>query len=574
MRTPKELYLSERTIYKPELSACPYCGGPLVLYNYLAWDKTVQTLDRVLSIASRPGHCANPTCPGHDARLLSAEGQQIALPGSTYGYDVLARIGWLRQERREIYADIRGNLASRIQISESHVRYLYQQVYLPLLACHERQYWDHLAQAAQQHGGLIIAIDGLAPEGGEPQLWFIRELLTGLTLRSGWLSRFDQLTFEVFLHPLSQLPWPILAVLSDKQKGLPPAVSTVLPDARHHFCHAHYLKNLAEPLADADSAFKVELRKAVRQEVGVLIRAEKPTEAPQSNVLTVTGLLPDDPPAIAEPESSEPESPVALSSDAALADEVVTHLLRHTRYLLTLKGRPPFRLAGIETYQRLQGVVALTDELLDHRCDPRMARLNQGLRAALPPFASEYQDLQRGTTWLQDIDRILESPDDSPITGEQVSQQLRTYLDGLLNLPDVSPRLDAFRHHLDKVSTSYWPGLFHCYDLEGLPRTNNDVESLFRDTQRRLLRTTGQKGQTRRALQRIGAWELLPRPPTEAECLDALRQVPPSQLAKEQQRLRRHQERFRLRTRSTRRINAQFDKLRQQWLSLAATSTG
>ena len=574
MRTPKELHPSERIIYKPELPACSRCEGALMMYNYLAWDKTVQTLDRVLSIASRPGHCADPTCPEHDARLLSAEGQQIALPDSTYGYDVVARIGWLRQERREIYADIRGDLASRIQISESHVRYLYQQVYLPLLACHERQYWDHLAQAAEQHGGLIITLDGLAPEGGEPQLWFIRELLTGLTLRSGWLSRFDQLTFEAFLHPLSQLAWPILAVLSDKQKGLLPAVSTVLPDAHHHFCHAHYLRNLAEPLAEADSAFKVELRKAVRQEVGVLIRAEKPTEAPQSNVLTVTGLLPDDPPAAVEPESPEPESSVVPSSDAALADEVVTHVLRHTRYLLTLKGRPPFRLAGIETYQRLQGVITLTEELLDHRCDPRMARLNQGLRVALPPFADEYRDLQRGTAWLQNIDRILKPPDDSPITGEQVSQQLRTYLDGLLNLSDVSLRLDAFRHHLDKVSISYWPGLFHCYDLEELPRTNNDVESLFRDTKRRLLRTTGQKGQTRRALQRIGAWELLPRPPTEAECLDALRQVPPSQLGKEQGRLRRHQERFRLRTRSTRRINAQFNKLRQQWLSLAATSTG
>jgi len=295
------------------------------MYNYLAWDKTVQTLDRVLSIASRPGHCADPTCPEHDARLLSAEGQQIALPGSTYGYDAVARIGWLRQERREIYADIRADLTPRVQISESHVRYLYQQVYLPLLACHERKYWDHLAQAAQQHSGLIIAIDGLAPEGGEPQLWFIRELLTGLTLRSGWLSRFDQPTFEAFLHPLGQLPWSILAVLSDKQKGLLPAVSTVLPDARHHFCHAHYLKNLAEPLAEADSAFKVELRKTVRQEAGVLIRTEKPTEAAQPNVLTVTGLLPDNPPAAVEPESSEPEPSVAPASDAALANEVVTH---------------------------------------------------------------------------------------------------------------------------------------------------------------------------------------------------------------------------------------------------------
>jgi glutaredoxin len=63
--------------------------------------------------------------------------------------------------------------------------------------------------------------------------------------------------------------------------------------------------------------------------------------------------------------------------------------------------------------------------------------------------------------------------------------------------------------------------LFHCYDIEGLPRTNNDLESHFRDTQRRLLRTTGQKGQTRRALQRTGAWELLLRPPIEARCLAA-----------------------------------------------------
>jgi hypothetical protein len=280
MRTPKRLYPNERIIYKPELSACLQCGGPLNLCNHLAWDKTVQTLGGVLSVATRPGFCADPQCPGHHTRLLSAEGQQVAPPGSTYGYDVLAHIGWLRQERRDAYAEIQADLASQIQISESHVRYLYQQVYLPLLACHERQYWACLAQTARQHGGLIISLDGLAPEGGEPQLWFIRELLAGLILRSGWLSRFDQLTFEAFLEPLTRLPWPILAVMSDKQKGLPEAVAAVVPSALHQFCHAHYLKNLAEPLAKADSAFNVELRKAVRAEVGLLIRAEKTSPTP------------------------------------------------------------------------------------------------------------------------------------------------------------------------------------------------------------------------------------------------------------------------------------------------------
>jgi hypothetical protein len=574
MRTPKQLYFNERIIYKPELSACPHCGGSLVMSNYLSWDKTVQTLDGVLSVASRPGFCADPACPGHPMRLLSAEGQQIAPPDSTYGYDVLTRIGWLRQERRDAYAEIQADLAGRVQISESHVRYLYQQVYLPLLACHERQYRVCLAQTAQRYGGLIITLDGLAPEGGEPQLWFIRALLCNLTLRSGWLSRFDQATFEAFLEPLAQLDWPILAVLSDKQKGLPEAVASVLPGARHHFCHSHYLKNLAEPLAEADSAFNVQLRQAVRAEVGLLIRAEQVTDTPQPALLTVTGLLPDPPLPDPQAVTSEPAPVVTPQSDASLAEEVVTHVLRHTRYLLTLKGRPPFRLAGIETYQRLQSVVTLAEELLAHRHDAHLARLHAGLQTALALFATEHQELQQGATWVRDIDRILTPPDDHPTTGEQVAQRLRTYLDDLLALPDLPPRLDTFRHHLNKVSTSYWPGLFHCYDIEGLPRTNNDLESHFRDTQRRLLRTTGQKGQTRRTLQRIGAWELLPRPPTEAHCLAALRQVPSDQLAAEQQRLRQHLERFRLHTRSIRRVNVQFDQLRQQWFTIAATSTG
>jgi len=85
MRTPKRLYAQQRLIYHPELLTCPHCGDLLVMCNYLAWDKIVQTLDCVLSVASRPGHCPHATCAGSWMRLLSAEAQSIALPGSTYG---------------------------------------------------------------------------------------------------------------------------------------------------------------------------------------------------------------------------------------------------------------------------------------------------------------------------------------------------------------------------------------------------------------------------------------------------------------------------------------------------------
>ena len=113
MRTPKELYPVERMIYKPGITMCLHCGRPLALCNYLAWDKRVQTLAGVMSVASRPGHCVEQACPGYPMRVLSAEGQQVGLPNSTYGYDVLARIGWLRQEHRDTYAEIRSALMGR-----------------------------------------------------------------------------------------------------------------------------------------------------------------------------------------------------------------------------------------------------------------------------------------------------------------------------------------------------------------------------------------------------------------------------------------------------------------------------
>jgi len=507
-------------------------------------------------------------------RLLSATAQRLAIPGSTYGYDVLARIAWWRQESRATYREIHTALASQVRISVSHVGYLYQQVYLPLLACHERQHQDHLAQIAQAQGGLIIALDGLAPQGGEPQIWFIRELTSGFTLRSGWLSQQDQPTFEAFLKPLTHLEWPILAVLSDKQTGLVPAVATVFPNSHYQFCQAHYLRNLAEPLAEADAAFKGELRKTVRQRVGDLIRQEPGTAPGHAGVLTVTGLLstPLEKPTAPAAQSRTPRD--TLTASEPKANEVITQLFRHTRYLLTLKGRPPFRLAGLETYERLHNVAQLSLDLLATRYDPRLAQLYQGLQAALTPVAETYHALHQGAAWLRDIAYILAPCPTYPMSAAQVAGQLRSYLDTVVRWPDVTPTIYEFGRHLDKVSRSYWLGLFHCYDVPGLPRTNNALESHFRETGRRLLRTTGQKGLTQRTLQRQGAWELLPHPSTEAQVLDAVCQTPLAELVQERQRFAAHRQRFRLQSRSLKQTQAQFDQLRQQWSTFQPTGTG
>jgi hypothetical protein len=477
---------------------------------------------------------------------------------------VIAQIGWQRQTHCEQFEMIHEVLQSRLQISEAQVRYLYHYQYLPLLACHERQQLERLKAVAEQ-SGLILSLDGLAPEGGEPQLWVVRELQTELTLRSGWLSRQDQTAFVHFLQPIADWGLRVAAVMSDKQRGLVPAVAEVLPEARHGFCQMHYLKNAAAPVAEADEAMKITLRKEVREEVGDLIRQER-VEKP--GVLTVTGLLPspveEDQSDVGNAQAPQiPPGPVVREREAIVQD-----ILRRVRYLLTLKGRPPFRLAGIEMFERLTEVETCLDTMIHHQADPRLVQLRQGLHTALLSIHSDYTDLRQAADWLDHITDLLD-PAGKPVrSGAEVRQELFVYLDDIRRESQVSPRLYDFCQTIYQTSLNYASGLFHCYDVPGLPRTNNDRESEFRDLNRRLLSTTGQKALVRRIIQREGAWELIPRPNSLRETLCALSHISPEAFQQEQQRVRHHRHRFRLHTRSAKQSQAQLKQLEQRWCAL------
>ena len=56
----------------------------------------------------------------------------------------------------------------------------------------------------------------------------------------------------------------------------------------------------------------------------------------------------------------------------------------------------------------------------------------------------------------------------------------------------AGPLAGAVDHFL-KVTRSYRPGLFHCYAVADLPRTNNDLERLFGSYRRHERRATGRK---------------------------------------------------------------------------------
>lgn len=579
MRTQKQLYPRTSNVYTCELETCAICGSQLVQSDCLSGRKIVQTMSSVFRMAYYPKQCPIPGCAGYQSSLRSAEWQQIAPLYGTYGFDVIASIGWQRQTLHQTFGEIHTDLADQVQVSESQVRYMYTYQYLPLLACHERVSWAELKRISDEMG-LILTLDGLAPEGGEPQLWLIRELRTGKTLRSGWMSEQSQTAFENFLAPIVEMGLRVEAVMSDKQRGLVPAVGVVLPKAKHAFCQGHYLNNIAEPVATVDEAMKVSLRKAVRQHVGELIR---PEQVERPGVLTVTGLLPSGPeeapsnelPTNLLSETTSDELAVGLEAEMEQPDlvqqeqeEIVVAFKRRVRYLLTLKGRPPFRLAGIEMYERLAEVSGCLDELIAHAPDPCLVQLHQGLEQALTTFEPDYDNLNQAAGWLHQISDLLDPTDKPALTGEQVQEALLTYLDDIRDQGQDNAVLTKLAKQIVKTTHNYKIGLFHTYDIPDLPRTNNDRESEFRGLNQHLLRTTGQKGATRRLIQRSGAWELIPRPDSLTETIEAISTVENSEYKKEQTRVCSHRKRFQFHTRSVKLSRKQLQGLKERWFRL------
>ena len=79
--------------------------------------------------------------------------------------------------------------------------------------------------------------------------------------------------------------------------------------------------------------------------------------------------------------------------------------------------------------------------------------------------------------WVHRAARLLENEDE--LSGQQVRQQMEDLLDEIRDDQATVGTLQPATAHFLKVSASYWPGLFHCYDIDGVPRTNNELEQYF-----------------------------------------------------------------------------------------------
>jgi hypothetical protein len=197
-------------------------------------------------------HADSPDC-AHRGQHYHASGVlRISLPQSTYGLDVLAFIGWQHEQEHKQLVEVQSMLNGRgVEVCERNVGRLYRQ-FLALLGGMNERVRRKLDEIVKEHGGLVWGIDVLQPEGHGTLLYVLYEVLSGTPVAGVQLDHPTADELVEWLKPYQELPYKVLATLSDGEKAIIAALEACWPNAPRQRCQEHYLGNLAEPVLKVD----------------------------------------------------------------------------------------------------------------------------------------------------------------------------------------------------------------------------------------------------------------------------------------------------------------------------------
>ena len=120
-----------------------------------------------------------------------------------------------------------------------------------------------------------------------------------------------------------------------------------------------------------------------------------------------------------------------------------------------------------------------------------LSRLQSLLVRGLRDTADLWPDVRVGYRWVHQVAHILSNQAQGAVL--TVQRRLGGLLGAMTRHQRAAGTLEPALVHFRKVTRSYWPGLFSCYTVPDLPRTNNDLEQFFGAYRYHDRRTTGRK---------------------------------------------------------------------------------
>jgi hypothetical protein len=287
---------------------CRTCGGALTTCDHR--HHRVFTLNGPVHLICKLAHCPTRACPAHPQTLSPEAETAITMPWWVLGWDVVCWLGQRRFARHWSVGQLRAEMVDTYQIRlsadaiETSI-HRYQQM-LAARHCDPQM----LAATYAQVDTVSLAIDGLQPEKGHETLYVVRELERkrvwfAEALLSSATAEVQQLLAQARVWA-ERLGKPVRLWISDKQDAFVRGIAAEFPEVPHQYCTNHFLRDVAQPVLDADSRAKVKMRRTIRgwRAIERAVLAEQRALPTPASTISSVGVHSTEPP----PPETRPET--------------------------------------------------------------------------------------------------------------------------------------------------------------------------------------------------------------------------------------------------------------------------
>ena len=275
-----------RRWYRPVEHECLDCHRTLREAVGLS-RRTVITLQGIIKVNHAGYRCPNPQCVGHQRTYRSVVADALALPGFTFGMDIVLLVGRLRLGRHQTVDEVHQELQERlaplgVSISRREILYLFEAYCTLLRASSEVKDDQPWLAEVKKNGGIIVSVDGIQPDKGNETIYLVRDALTGRVLAAENVTSSETAVMKALLAPVVALGVAVLGTITDAQESELQAVEELWPDVPHQVCQFHVLREASRPAFEADRTIKTAMRKQMQPKVREL-RKQLKRDIPQAS---------------------------------------------------------------------------------------------------------------------------------------------------------------------------------------------------------------------------------------------------------------------------------------------------
>jgi hypothetical protein len=469
------------------------------------------------------------------------------LPGWLIGWDVFCFIGHRRFARHWSVPQIRAELHDSygITLSDDAISVYLRRYQIMVTA--RQQDRQQLTEAYRDIESLVLTIDGLQPEKGHETLYTVREVNARRVLFAESLLSSNNKEVRRLLvrarEEAERLGKPVRLWMSDKQDGFVQGIAGEFPDTPHRYCKSHFLRDLAEPMEQADSKAKVQMRKKVRglraierealadrQNVRAQAQAQKGVAAEkggseeprEARGRCAAQTRPQPPASAAQPERPQPARARTTREDCAA--QVVLDYCAVVRGILNDDQGGPLMPTGMRMAEALREVRASLQRNLDlnklGRAHGQLAKLAGCIDRGLDEVREEQERIKGQVEQVRAIAETLKEENGPRWQRQARYRKLQR---------EYQKQEGDFSAHLAKVMSSWSSGLFVQVRVkkgEVLPADNDELERWFRKPKSHARRIHGRQHAGTRIVQEgptllptLNAHEVHPEPFTAADLL-------------------------------------------------------